>query len=285
MAYFFNQASLIFAGRRSNSNITQNEIVDVINLTKTAISQNYSQNSGIVYAVSIVNSGVSNADGITLTDNLGAYEISGNTIYPLDYVEGSIKYYVDGVEATAPTVTVGPPLTISGISVPAQSNALIIFEARTNEFTPLAQGSSVTNEISSQGGEYCSALVGRATVPVAEEALPVITKCSSDETVVCGGTLSYTFILQNLGNTPVVATDNLIVEDVFNPILNISSVTLNGTELVLGTGYSYNETTGEFATLPGAITIPAASYEQNSETGVITTTPGVTILTVNGSVS
>ena len=91
--------------------------------------------------------------------------------------------------------------------------------------------------------------------------------------------------MQNLGNIPVVATDDLTVEDVFNPILNLTSVNLNGTELVLGTDYTYDTLSGEFSTLPGAITIPAATYEVNPETGIVTTTPGVATLTVSGTVA
>ena len=285
MASFFNQATLVFGGRRSNSNVTESDIVDVLSLTKTAISQDYSSNGTITYAVSIVNSGTSAAQGINLTDTLGAYVLSGTTLYPLSYVDGSIRYFVNGVLQPTPSVTAGPPLVIENLTIPAESNVLIIYEARTNEFSPLAPGSTITNAISSSGGEPCLSLSGTATVPVREEAFPVITKCASDETVVCGGEISYTFILQNLGNTAVVGTDDLLVEDVFNPILDITSVTLDGTALVLGTGYSYDAGSGEFATLPGAITIPAASYTQDPETGIITTTPGVAVLTVTGTVA
>ena len=62
------------------------------------------------------------------------------------------------------------------------------------------------------------------------------------------------------------------------------TVTLDGTALVEGTGYTYNEATGEFSTVGGVVTVPAATYTQDSETGEITTTPGVTILTVTGTV-
>ncbi|MBE6902169.1 MAG: hypothetical protein E7478_06815, partial [Ruminococcaceae bacterium] len=46
---------------------------------------------------------------------------------------------------------------------------------------------------------------------------------------------------------------------------------------------AYNETTGEFATLAGQITVPAATYTQD-ETGAWVITPGVSVLRVVGTV-
>lgn len=284
MASFFNQATLVFGGRRSNSNTTEGEVIDVLTLTKTAISENYGRDDAIAYAVSIVNTGNEALNGISFTDNLGAYTVGAASLYPLDYVDGSIKYFVGGTLMPSPTVEAGAPLVISGINVPAGSNALIVYEARPNEFAPLASGSVITNTVTAGTAEICSELSATASVPVREEALPFITKFASDTSIACGSEISYTFVLQNLGNAPVVATDDLTVEDLFNPILNISSVTLDGATLSEGTDYSYEGTTGEFRTLPGVITIPAASYTQDAQTGVITATPGVAILTVTGTV-
>ena len=67
-------------------------------------------------------------------------------------------------------------------------------------------------------------------------------------------------------------------------VLSDLTVTLNGTELALGTEYTYNAATGEFATVDGVITVPAATYVQDPTTGTITTTPGVAVLTVTGRV-
>ena len=49
------------------------------------------------------------------------------------------------------------------------------------------------------------------------------------------------------------------------------------------TDYTYDETTGIFATLPGRITVPAATYTQ-AEDGTWVTTPGTAVLTVTGTV-
>ena len=96
--------------------------------------------------------------------------------------------------------------------------------------------------------------------------------------------LTYTIIVQNLGNTPILATDGVVISDTFNPILSNISVTLDGVALDEGTGYTYDTATGAFATADGVVTVPAASYTQDPTTGSIATTPGVTVLTVTGTV-
>ena len=97
------------------------------------------------------------------------------------------------------------------------------------------------------------------------------------------GQLTYTFVIENTGNTPAVATDNIVVTDVFGPILDPIAVTFNGTPWTEGVNYTYNAATGEFATIAGEITVPAATYTQNSD-GTWTITPGVSTLTVTGTV-
>lgn len=52
------------------------------------------------------------------------------------YTENSLRYYINGVLQAAPTVTAGPPLVISGISVPAGGNALLVYEAAVTAYAP-----------------------------------------------------------------------------------------------------------------------------------------------------
>ena len=61
------------------------------------------------------------------------------------------------------------------------------------------------------------------------------------------------------------------------------NVTLNGVPLEEGTGYTYNETTGEFATVAGVITVPAATYTRQAD-GSFVTVPGEATLVVVGSI-
>ena len=89
--------------------------------------------------------------------------------------------------------------------------------------------------------------------------------------------------MENYGNTAVNATDNAIVSDLFDPILTDLAVTYNGAPIAEGTGYSYDEQTGAFTTLPGQISVPAATYVQDPVTLAWTVTPGTAVITVTGT--
>jgi len=285
LATFFNQASVSLGGTVINSNVTVGEIVAGITMTKTAATESYSQNGGITYVVSIVNSGASASPTLTLTDNLGEYSPTpGTEVTPLDYIDGSVLYYVNGVLQPTPIVSAGPPFTVSGLEIPAGGNITVIYEARANGFAPLAQGAQITNVATVTGTP--EAITDTATVPARESANLTVSKSLCPvEIADANGEITYTLVIQNSGNTPVVATDDLIINDVFNPILTNITVTLDGTALTEGVGYTYNDATGEFATTAGTVTVPAAIYTQDTATGIITTTPGVAVLTIRGRLS
>ena len=61
-------------------------------------------------------------------------------------------------------------------------------------------------------------------------------------------------------------------------------MTLNGSPLPQAGNYTYDETSGVFATVPGAIAVPAAAYTQDPTTGVYTAEPGEAVLTVTGTI-
>ena len=283
MATFYNRATLSYNGRLTNSNVTEGELLDSLTITKAALNQTYSQGGTVIYAVSITNSGTGAQGEFSFTDDLGAYAVGMNTVYPLEYIDGSIRLYIGGALAAAPTVTAGPPLTVSDINIPAGSNALVLYEARVTEFAPLADGSIITNTVTTNSG--CTEnQTSEATVTVESAPRLSIAKAICPREVSCAGELTYTFVIQNTGNAPVVATDDLIVQDTFVPILDNIRVTYNDETWSEGANYSYSTATGEFSTLPGQITVPAATYTQDAETGVITLTPGVATITVTGTV-
>lgn len=284
MASFFNQATLSYNGISTNSNITVGELVEVLSMTKTAIADTYTDGDNVVYVINIVNSGTLPFTGLTLTDNLGAYTVGEKIYVPLTYNTGTLRYYTGGTLQTTPTVTAGDTLEISDFSVPANSNATIVYQVKLNEFAPLAAESSVTNTATLTGGGITTPITATETINARSEAVLTISKALCPSTVTENGEVTYTFVIQNTGNTAAVAADNASVTDTFNPVLNGLSVTFNGTAWTLGDDYAYNTATGEFATVPGKITVPAATFTQDTETGVYTITPGTAILTVKGTI-
>lgn len=282
MAVFTNRATLIYNNESINSNTVVGEIPEALSITKSAVGDEYSSDNDVVYAVSLVNSGTTALAGVTLTDDLGAYTFGTDTLYPLEYNAGSILYYVNGTPAPAPAVAAGPPLVISGITVPAGGNVTVVYSARVTETAPVAVGGVITNTIVASGTAVSDNVSAVETVAVAERASLTITKALSPQTVSGGGTVTYTLTLENTGNVP--AADSVVVTDTFDPILTGINVIYNGNTWTAGTDYTYNEATGELATIPGSITVPAATYTQDPVSGVWTVTPGVSVITVTGTI-
>lgn len=75
-----------------------------------------------------------------------------------------------------------------------------------------------------------------------------------------------------------------MITDTFDPVLSNISVTFNDTAWRETTNYTYDETTGLFATLAGEITVPAASYTQDPVTGAWLVNPGVSTLVITGTI-
>lgn len=283
MASFTNFATLSYNGGTTNSNIVTGEILEALTAVKTAVSANYSAGDRITYALSLVNTGTAAVTDYTVTDNLGGYTVGANTVYPLAYNAGTVRYYINGVLQTAPTVTAGPPLTVTGLTVPAGGSAVLIYETTATPVAPLATGSSITNTATITGGGLTNPITAQATVETANSAELSISKALSPTTVTENGQITYTFVISNTGNTEATATGNVVVTDTFDPILRNIAVTYNGTAWTEGTNYTYNAATGVFTTLAGQITVPAATFTQNTD-GTFTVTPGTATLVITGTV-
>lgn len=284
MALFTNQATLTYNDNVINSNIVTGEIVQVLTVTKNALSDTYERDKTITYIINIVNSSDSDFTDLTVTDNLGAYAFNAASLVPLTYVNDSVRYFIKGDLQSAPTVAAVSPLTITGITVPANGNATVVYSATVNEFAPLDGETQITNTVTVSGIGLSSPVTAEETITLETGPILSITKAVCPLSVPENGTLTYTFVIRNNGFTEATAADNLVIRDTFDPILNITSVTLDGTALTPTTGYTYNAETGEFATVAGAVTVPAATYVRDATTGAYSITPGATVLTVTGTV-
>ena len=284
MASFSNQATLRYNGLTVSSNVVTGQMISPLSLTKTAVEDTYAPGDTVSYAISLVNDGSVTYDGLTLADDLGGYEVGSGTAYPLAYVADSVRYFINGVPQPAPAVTPGPPLSVTGLSVPAGGNAMLVYETEVTAAAPLLAGSQITNTATLSGPGLTAPQTAQATLNVETGAELSVVKSLSPATVAPNGQLSYSFTIQNSGNEAAGADANVAISDLFDPILKEISVSLDGQPMARNTGYSYNQSSGQFDTVPGVITVPAATYAQTASTGDWIVTPGEAVLTVTGTV-
>ena len=284
MAIFSNQATLTYNGNSTNSNIAYGEIMDVLTATKTAVEGTYTPGDLVTYVVTLRNTGNAMLTGLTVTDDLGGYLFNGTTVYPLAYEDGSLVMFTDGAPQPAPAVTAGPPLVISGINVPAGGDVVLVYQAQANAYADPGAEGAIDNTVTVTGDGLSAPVTATETVTAETAPMLTISKAITPAQVVDNERVTYTFVIQNSGNQPVVATDNAAITDTFDPRLTALTVTFDGTAWVQGTQYNYDETTGLFATVPGQITVPAATYTQDPVTGAYTVNPGIATLIVTGTI-
>lgn len=283
MASFTNMATLSYSGGQINSNIVTGQLQEALTVTKTAVAPSYTIGETAAYVLTLVNAGTSALTGLSISDDLGAYTGGGGTVYPLRYEEGTLHYYVGGVAQATPTVTAGPPMTISGISVPAGGSAVLVYQTRVSAYASPEVEGEIRNTVTVSGGTLAAAQTAEAVTAARLAPQLAISKALSPSVVTENGQLTYTFTVQNFGNVAVSAGDNAVISDTFDPILRDIRVTYNGAAWTADTNYSYDETTGVFATAAGQLTVPEATYTQNAD-GSWAVDPGSVILTVSGTV-
>lgn len=284
MAIFSNQATLTYNGNFTNSNIAYGEILDVLAVTKTAVERSYTPGILVTYVVTLRNTGTATLTGLNVTDNLGGYDFDGTTVYPLTYESDSVVLFANGVLQPAPAVTAGPPLIISGISVPGNGDVVLVYQARANTFADPSLGGVIDNTVAVTGDGLSAPVTAVETINAESAPVLTISKSITPTQVVDNDRVTYTFVIQNSGNEAVVATDNAAISDTFDPVLTALAVTFNGGSWTQSVQYNYNEATGLFTTAPGQLLVPAAAYTQDPVTGEYSVTPGISTLVVTGTI-
>lgn len=290
MATFQNQATLTYGGTVTTSNVVTGELQQAVSVTKHSVTDSYTTGEVLTYIISLVNGGTTTLTDLTVQDWMGLSPqgqtpTQGNAASPpLDYEEGSLSYYLNGVRQGAPVVSGPSPLTITGITVPGEGNTFLVYRAMVNEYAAPTAGGSIANTVTVTGTALPTAITATDTVTASSEAMLTISKSLSPTTVSEGDRLTYSFVIRNFGNSPVGTTQAAVVTDAFDPLLSGVTVTFNGQSWVEGTQYTYDQSTGVFATLSGSLSVPAATYTQNATTGAWTVEPGVSTLTVVGTV-
>lgn len=283
MATFTNQARLVYNAQTTNSNIAVGTLIEAANATKTPVLDTYRPGDTITYVINATNTTASPLTGLTLTDDLGGYDFGTRTLYPLTYVPGSLTYFINGVPQPAPTITPGDELIVTGLSIPANGGITLIYQATVNDFAPLDTTSTIVNTAAFTSPELAAPIEATATIRTLDAPTLTISKSISPAVVNENGRVTYTFVIQNLGNTPVTLADDIRLTDTFNPRLTDLVVTLDGTPWTENTQYTYSAA-GEFANAANTISVPAATYYQDPDTGAQQIIPGSTILTVTGTI-
>lgn len=284
MAIFTNQATLTYRGNTTNSNIAYGEILDVLTADKVAIEGSYTPGALVTYALTLRNTGTAPLNNLTVTDNLGGYDFGGNTVYPLTYENGSVTLFVDGMLQPTPAVTAGPPLVVGGITIPGGGDAVLVYQARVNEFADPEADGVIENTATVTGDGLSAPVVAVEGIMANVAPALTISKAITPSQVVDNDRVTYALVIQNSGNQAVVATDNAVISDVFDPILTNLVVTFDGSAWTEGVQYTYDEATGLFTTLLGQITVPAATYTQDPISGAYSLTPGIATLNITGTI-
>lgn len=279
MAIFTNRATMTYNNVTVNSNTAQGVVLEPLAIQKTAVRKTYGAESVITYLVTLTNSSANEITGLSVRDSLGEYDWNQTKLVPMDYIPDSVIYLKGDVLQPAPTVTAGPPMLISGISVPANGSVVLSYQVKLNDFAPLDVGETIVNTAEVLGTS--TELKDTETITVANAANLTITKSISPVPVAENGRVTYTFLIQNTGNAGADAAAEIQIIDNFVPPLSDLTVDFNGTSWT-GDATKYSYTNNRFTTVAGAITVPAATYDVDTQTGRWVITPGVRTLTITG---
>lgn len=250
----------------ATSNVATTTLADAcsVAVTKTPLLPSYRNGDNVSYVIRIENTGSAALANVTVTDDLA----NGALVY----IPDSLQVYVDSnLVAVAPTATGTSLVFTLPVNIQPSEVVLAVYTARVN-----SAAGTVTNTATVAGTGLnpaaCTVLeVATAVITEASFADLTIFKESSADTVNSGDSLTYTFTIQNRGNTEatnVVLTDDL--PDEFT-ITRVAVTTDGVTTIYTADDYTVDTITNTI-TLPNAtgiqITVPAATAQGSGITTV-----------------
>lgn len=281
MATFTNVAQLSFNGSSVLSNVVTGTILEAISGAKRASQRTYTRGDKITYVITMNNTSAVPINTISVSDDLGEDTYSGQVLVPMDFEAGSVQLYINNVPVANPAIQAGPPLVISGFTLPVNGTATLVYNTVINNNAPLAEGSSITNTAAITSPTLAAPIVFSDTIDATQLPQLTVEKQLTPLVVDEDGPITYTFVIRNTGNRATIASDAVTLTDTFAPPLTIQSVTYNGTPWVQNTNYTYSNNV--FTSLPNQITVPAATYTRAAD-GSVLIAPGTAVLTVTGTI-
>lgn len=289
-----NQAQLSYNGITTKSNITKGEIVAVISATKAALFDSYRSDDIVTILLNITNSGTTAFNNLTIYEDLRRYSYTppvepgepdppAITLFPLTYIDNSMRHFQKSVQMINPTVTRTPAgLTITGVNLPPETTSLLLFQAKINEYAKLDIADTILSTSTIDSADLTNPITAAVTLNTHDAPFLTIVKNICPEKVAENGTVTYTFTISNYGNTAADVSSNAVVKDTFTPPLLNPTFMYNGSQIP-DASFSYNEESGVFETVPGLINIPAATFTQDKN-GVVSITPGERIISASGTI-
>ena len=265
LAYQYNSSS-----SQTSSNIVETTVLDPYSITasKKALTSTYRDDSTITYVTTVKNNGSGNLYNITLTDDLG-----NNA---LDLVGTSLYLYRNN-QLTPLIASSYNPLTIEldGLFEVGEE-ILIIYNALINDKD--VQSITNTQSISANSGTSTGTIIQvtpdpSATITKEQYASLNIIKSASQQSIMSGDDLTYSFTISNTGN---IIAENVVLTDVLPSSFTINSITLDNN----GTIVNYDPSQYDLNTTTNLLTLPNASGTP------ISINPNTqALLTINGTVN
>lgn len=289
MATITNQATLNYTSGTStltaSSNTASITLQEPLELSKSPLESGYKIGDTVTYNIFIKNTSPNAINNIVVVDDLGTYAISATTnVTPLTFVDPA-KLFINNIHSGTVSGVVSADLDSVTFTIPslaAGGTALLQYKTLVNEYAgAVVESSTIDNIVTATATGINTPVIATNILPVASYAQVTIEKQMSPDPVVDGSAITYTLTIRNYGNA---AATNVIVQDQFDPVPTINTVTVDGTittdHSISAQGlFRYPSTT---ATVN--YTIPAARFTQNTTTGVVSVVPGVSTIIITGTI-